>query len=67
MRVSTLRPPAPRLGGGHSPLLSKKPELLVERYLADLPFALPADQPFIRNRSGHDYSKDTLGAITSAL
>ena len=41
--------------------ISKATELLIERYLAGLAFALPADQPFIRNRSGHVYSKDTLG------
>jgi hypothetical protein len=41
--------------------ISKDTELLIDRYLADLPFVLPADQPFIRNRSGHVYSKDTLG------
>jgi hypothetical protein len=41
--------------------ISKGTELLIERYLADLVFVLPADQPFIRNRSGHVYSKDTLG------
>jgi hypothetical protein len=36
--------------------ISKATELLIERYLAGLAFALPADQPFIRNRSGHVYS-----------
>jgi hypothetical protein len=41
--------------------ISKDTELLVERYLTGLPFAVPADEPFIRNRSGHVYSKDTLG------
>jgi hypothetical protein len=41
--------------------ISKDTELLVDRYLAGLPFVLPSDQPFIRNRSGHMYSKDTLG------
>ena len=34
---------------------------LLDRYLAGLPFTVPADQPFIRNRSGRCYSKDTLG------
>jgi hypothetical protein len=41
--------------------ISKATELLIDRYLVDLPYVLPADQPFIRNRSGHVYSKDTLG------
>jgi hypothetical protein len=41
--------------------ISKATELLIARYLAGLAFVLPADQPFIRNRSGHVYSKDTLG------
>jgi hypothetical protein len=41
--------------------LSKGTETLLKRYLAGLPFLVPADQPFIRNRSGHIYSKDTLG------
>jgi len=36
--------------------ISKATELLIDRYVADLPFVLPADQPFIRNRSGHVYS-----------
>ena len=34
---------------------------LLEQYLANLGFTLPPEQPFIRNRSGHVYSKDTLG------
>ena len=33
----------------------------MEAYIAGLAFSLPPDQPFIRNRSGHVYSKDTLG------
>jgi hypothetical protein len=41
--------------------ISRATELLIDRYLVDLPFVLPPDQPFIRNRSGHVYSKDTLG------
>jgi hypothetical protein len=41
--------------------ISRNTESLLDRYLADLPFVLPPDQPFIRNRSGHVYSKDTLG------
>jgi hypothetical protein len=34
---------------------------LVQRYLDGLAFVVPSDQPFIRNRSGHTYSKDTFG------
>jgi hypothetical protein len=41
--------------------LSKETEEHLNCYLAELPFAVPDDQPFIRNRSGHIYSKDTLG------
>ena len=41
--------------------ISKQTEALLNRYLAGLGFTLPRDQPFIRNRSGHVYSKDTLG------
>ena len=33
----------------------------IDAYIAGLGFSLPPDQPFIRNRSGHVYSKDTLG------
>jgi hypothetical protein len=41
--------------------LSKATEALLERYLVRLGVVLPSDQPFVRNRSGHVYSKDTLG------
>ena len=41
--------------------LSKATQALMERYLEGLGAVVPADQPFIRNRSGHVYSKDTLG------
>ena len=41
--------------------ISKHTAALVDRYLAALGFVVPRDQPFIRNRSGHVYSKDTLG------
>jgi hypothetical protein len=41
--------------------ISKSTEFLLERYLGGLPFVGPPDQPFIRNRSGHAYFKDTLG------
>jgi hypothetical protein len=41
--------------------LTSNTEALLDRYLADLSFALPVASPFIRNRSGHVYSKDTLG------
>lgn len=41
--------------------LSKETETLLDRYLAGLGIVIPRDQPFIRNRSGHVYSKDTLG------
>jgi hypothetical protein len=36
-------------------------EALLKRYLAALGLVVPMDQPLIRNRSGHVYSKDTLG------
>jgi hypothetical protein len=41
--------------------LSKATEELLDRYLVGLGVVIPRDQPFIRNRSGHVYSKDTLG------
>jgi hypothetical protein len=41
--------------------LSKETEAELDTYLAELGVVLPADQPFLRNRSGHVYSKDTLG------
>jgi len=40
--------------------LSIATEKLLDRYLASLGCVIPRDQPFIRNRSGHAYSKDTL-------
>ena len=41
--------------------ISPETQSLLERYLSGLAFVVPPDQPFIRNRSGHTYSKDTLG------
>jgi hypothetical protein len=41
--------------------ISPETQAALERYLAGLAFVVPQDQPFIRNRSGHVYSKDTLG------
>jgi len=34
---------------------------LLDRYLEELSFTVPKDKPLTRNRSGHVYSKDTLG------
>ena len=41
--------------------ISPETQGLLQRYLDGLGFVVPPDQPFIRNRSGHTYSKDTLG------
>ena len=41
--------------------LSSTTVILLDDYLTGLGFTVPPEQPFIRNRSGHVYSKDTLG------
>jgi hypothetical protein len=41
--------------------ISKRTEEAIEEYLRTIDITIPKEQPFIRNRSGRAYSKDTLG------
>ena len=41
--------------------LSKRTCEVIDEYLAIIGFTIPPEQPFIRNRSGAAYTKDTLG------